>query len=96
MTHNPAIQAYSIIRPNHPLPSLILFNRFIRLPAASMPVVFLSRPSVARLSVSVSVVKDSENWVEDALRAWASVKREEVRLADSISLAAKGSGLSSD
>jgi len=40
----------------------------------------------------VSVIRDSENWVEDALRAWASVKREEVRFADSTSLAAKRSG----
>ena len=95
-THSPAIHAYSIIRPHHPLPSLILLNRLIRLPAASMPDVFLSRPSVARLSVSVSVVKDSENWVEDALRARASVKREEVRSADSVSFASKRSGLPND
>lgn len=61
-----------------------------------MPVAFLSRPSVARLRVSVSVVKDSANWVEDALRAWARVKREEVRLADSVSWAARMSVLPDD
>lgn len=67
--HSPAIHAYSIIRPHHPFPSLILFNKLIRLPAASMPVVFFSSPSVARLSVSVSVASEAENWVDEALRA---------------------------
>lgn len=52
-----------------------------------MPVAFLSKPSVARLSVSVSVSRDAANCVEEAFRAWARVKREEVRFADSVSLA---------
>ena len=58
----------------------------MRLPAASIPVLFLSNPSEARLRVSVSVASEAENWVDEALRAWARVKRELVKLADSVSL----------
>ena len=90
-THNPPIHAYSIIRPHQPWPSLIRFNRFIRLPAASMPVVFLSSPSVARFSVSVSASKEVEKAVEEALRDWARASREAVRLVDSVSLWARRS-----
>ena len=85
-THKAPIQAYSIIRPHQPFPSLIRFNRLIRLPAASMPVVFLSSPSVARLSVSVSASRAVEKAVEEALRDWARASREAVRLVDSMSL----------
>lgn len=36
----------------------------------------------------MSVAKEAENCVLEALRAWARVKREEVRFTDSVSLAA--------
>ena len=90
-THNPPIHAYSIIRPHQPFPSLILFNNPILFPAASIPVAFLSSPSVARFRVSVSVASEAENWVLEALSAWARVKRLLVRLADSVSLWARRS-----
>ena len=51
-----------------------------------MPVVFLSNPSVARLSISVSASREVEKAVEEALRDWASASREAVRLVDSTSL----------
>jgi len=60
-THNPAIHAYSIIRPNHPFPSVILLNIPILFPAASMPPAFLSKPSVAALRTAVSASREVEN-----------------------------------
>ena len=57
-----------------------------------MPVEFLSSPSVARFNVSVSAVSEAENWVEDAFKAWARVKRDDVKLADSVSLLVIRSG----
>lgn len=90
-THSPPIHAYSIIRPHHPFPSLIRFNKPIRLPAASMPVALLSSPSVARFRISVSASKEVEKAVEEALRDWARARRELVRLLDSASLWARSS-----
>ena len=77
------------MRPHHPFPSLIRFSNPILFPAASIPVVFLSKPSVVLFKVSVSVAKDSLNWVLEALSACASVRREVVRFADSESLWAR-------
>lgn len=56
-----------------------------------MPVAFLSKPSVARSSISVSVSNEVEKAVEEALRDWASWRREVVRVADSVSLWARRS-----
>ncbi len=89
--HNPPIHAYSIIRPHQPLPSLIRFNKLIRLPAASMPVALLSNPSVARFRISVSASNEVEKAVEEALRDCARASREAVRLVDSVSLWARRS-----
>ena len=80
-THNPAIHAYSIIRPNHPFPSVILLNIPILFPAASMPPAFLSKPSVAALRTAVSASREVENAWEDCLRAVARERREDVRAA---------------
>ena len=61
------------------------------MPAAVMPVVFLSNPSVARSSTSVSASNEVEKAFEEALRDWARASREVVRLADSVSLWATSS-----
>ena len=88
-THIPKIHAYSIIRPHHPFPSLIRLNIPILCPATSIPLAFFSNPSVVRFNVAVSASRASEKRWEEALRAWARVTREEVRLADSVSLCSR-------
>lgn len=82
--HSPNIQAYIIILPHHPLPSVIRLNTPILFPAASIPVIFLSSPSTALLRIPFSFSRDVWNASEEDLSWLASVKRLVVR--DSCSL----------
>lgn len=82
--HNPNIQAYIIILPHHPLPSVIRLNTPILFPAASIPDIFLSSPSTALLRIPFSFSRDIWNASEEDLSWLARVKRLVVR--DSCSL----------
>lgn len=77
--HNPNIQAYIIILPHHPLPSVILLSTPIRFPAASIPDIFLSNPSTALLRIPFSFSREVWNASEEDLSWLANVKRLVVR-----------------
>ena len=55
------------------------FNIPILFPAASIPLVFLSRPSTARFKVVVSASREVENALDDSLSWVARERREAVR-----------------
>lgn len=77
--HNPAIIAYNLILPHQPLPSVILLKVLILFPAASIPILFLSKPVSARLNTSFSFSNELANCIDDCFRLFASVTRDVVR-----------------
>jgi hypothetical protein len=85
-TQRPAIQAYIIIRPHQPFPSVILLRVPIRFSAASMPTWFLSSPSTARLRDPLSASREAPNCTDCVLSAWAIFSRDDVSCSCSVRL----------
>jgi hypothetical protein len=83
---SPKIQAYIIILPHHPLPSVIRLKYPILFCAASRLDVFRSKPSVARPSTSFSDSRELEKACEDDFSAFAMVRSESVSDSCSIRL----------
>jgi hypothetical protein len=71
--HKPAMIAYNLMRPHHPFPSVILLNVLILFPAASIPILFLSKPDSALLMTSFSLSNELANCIDDCFRLFASV-----------------------
>lgn len=76
---SPYIQAYSIIRPHQPFPSVMRLSVPIRRLAASMDFSVRSIPSPARLSNALSSSSVDENRSDDAFRALAIFRIESER-----------------
>jgi hypothetical protein len=83
-TINPAIQAYIIIRPSQPFPSVIVRKYPIFLVAASRPSSFLSKPLAALSSTFFSCSRVELNACEDSLSARAISRRDFVRSSCSV------------
>jgi hypothetical protein len=86
ITINKAIQAYITILPHQPFPSDIRLNNPILRCAASNPNSFLSSPLVAESRTVFSDSREEEKACEEALRADAMLRREEVRDSCSVRL----------
>jgi hypothetical protein len=70
------------------LPSVILLSVLILFPAASIPILFLSKPDSALLITSFSLSNELANCMDDSLRLLANVTKDVVskswsRFADS-------------
>jgi len=77
----PNIQRYIIARPHQPFPSAIRVNVPIRLPAASMPVVFRSNPSITRERMDFSDSRLDRKVCDEVLSWVARDKSDSVRVS---------------